>query len=223
VKPDLRKRVFQIFYRVGRKSDFAQEMKCEDKSMIDELVALIVDESKWLPVSMGLALLAVVILLYRNRHSALPARRRVLAAMNLFFGVTIGTMAFGHLLAVTTKLALGALEDSLPKFYAIGIVLAVPSFWIIYHTRRLLTPDDEHGRATLVLNAWLAITLLALGLHNLPLAAPAFFNIGYHLHSRQVVGWAIVGMAVAVNVSLFIGSLIFLASGQSFEQFRGIE
>jgi hypothetical protein len=76
---------------------------------------------------------------------------------------------------------------------------------------------------TLKLNAWLALTLLALGLHNLPLAAPALLNLGYHLHSRRVVGWAFVSLAVVVNVGLFIGSLIFLASGQSFEQFRGIE
>ncbi len=190
--------------------------------MIDQLVALIVDESKWLTASMGFALLAFTILLYRHRHLDLPVRRRVLAAMNLFFGVTIGTMAFGHLLAVTTKLALGTLEGSILVFYVIGTVLAVPSWWIIRHTRRVLASDD-YGRTTLVLNAWLAITLLAFGIHNLPLAAPAFFNIGYHLHSRRVVGWAIVSLAVAVNVGLFIGSLIFLASGQSFEQFRGIE
>lgn len=76
---------------------------------------------------------------------------------------------------------------------------------------------------TLVLNAWLAITLLVLGVQNLPLAIPAFLNIGYHLHSSRVIGWAIVGMAIVVNVGLFIGSLIFLASGLSFEQFRGIE
>jgi len=69
----------------------------------------------------------------------------------------------------------------------------------------------------------MAITLLALGLHNLPLAAPAFLNISYHLHSGRVVGWAIVGMAVVVNVGLFIGSVIFLASGQSFEQFSRIQ
>jgi hypothetical protein len=30
-------------------------------------------------------------------------------------------------------------------------------------------------------------------------------------------------MAVVVNMGLFIGSLIFMASGQSFEQFRGIQ
>jgi hypothetical protein len=82
--------------------------------------------------------------------------------------------------------------------------------------------EEEHKRATLLLNGWLALTLLVLGPHNLPLAAPAFFNVGYQLHSRRAVGWAIVGAAIAVNVGLFIGSLIFLASGQSFEQFRGM-
>ncbi len=108
-------------------------------------------------------------------------------------------------------------------FYLIGIVLAGPSWWLIVHTRRVLASDDEHGRLTLALNAWLALTLLALGLHNLPLAVPALLNIGYHLHSRKAVGWALVSLAVVVNVGLFIGSLIFLASGQSFEQFKGIE
>ncbi len=191
--------------------------------MINQLVALIVDEGKWPAASLGLALLAVAILLYRRRHSDFPVRHRILTAMNLFLGVTIGTMAFGHLLAVTTKLAWGTLAGSIPLLYLIGAALAVPSWLLIHHTRRGLASDHEHGRATLVLNAWLALTLLALGIHNLPLAAPAFFNIGYHLHSRRVVGWAIVGLAVVFNVGLFIGSLIFLASGQSFEQFRGIE
>jgi hypothetical protein len=191
--------------------------------VIDRLAAVIVDESKWLTASMGLALIAVAILLHRHRRSDLPARRRVMAAMNLFFGVTIGTMAVGHLLAVTTKLAVGTLEGSTVVFYAIGVVLAVPSFRLVHHARTSLTTDGEPGRTTILTNAWLAITLLALGVHNLPLAAPAVFNIGYQLHSRRVVGWAMVGMAVAVSIGLFIGSLIFLASGQSFEQFSGME
>jgi len=195
----------------------------EDNDMINHFIAIIVDESKWLSASMAFALLAVTIFLCRRRSLEFPARRRVLAAMNLFFGVTIGAMAFGHLLAVTTKLALGTLEGSIVLFYFIGAALAVPSWWLIHHTPRALASNDERGRATLVLNAWLAITLLALGIHNLPLAAPAFFNIGYHLHSRPVVGLVFVSMAVVVNVGLFIGSLIFLANGQSFEQFRGIE
>lgn len=190
--------------------------------MTDQLVALIVDESKWLTLSMGTALLAVAILLYRFRQSHLPARRRVLAAMNLLFGVTIGTMAFGHLLAVTTKLATGTLEGGLLVFYAIGLALAVPSCWLILHTRRVLASDEAHGRATLVLNTWLAVTLLALGIQNLPLAAPAALNIAYHLHERRAVGWAVVGLAIVGTVGLFVGSLIFLASGGSFEEFSGI-
>lgn len=190
--------------------------------MIDQIVALVVDESKWLAASMGCALLAVTILLYRYRHSGLPVRRQVLAAMNLFFGVVIGMMAFGHLLAVTTKLALEMLEGSVLWFYVIGVALAVPSLLLVRHTRAVLASDDEHGRRTLILNTWLAITLLALGVYNVPLAAPAFFNIGYHLHSRRLVGWVIVSLAIFVNVGLFIGSLIFFASGQSFEEFRGL-
>ena len=191
--------------------------------MLDDLVALIVDESKWLPVSMGLALAAVATLLYRQRPSDLPTRRRILAAMNLFFAVTIGTMAFGHLSAVTAKLASGTLEGSVPVLYAIGIAVALPSWWLVYHTRSVLALGDDHGRATLGLNGWVAITLLALGLHNLPLALPGVLNIGYHLHSGRIVGWAIVGAAIVVHVGLFIGSVIFLASGQSFEQFRGVQ
>lgn len=191
--------------------------------MISQLAALIVDESKWLTASMGFALLAVTAMLFWHRDSSVPTRRRVLAAMSLFFGVAIGTMALGHLLAVTTKLALTTLQGSVPVFYVIGIALAVPSWWLVYHTREMLTSDNDHGRRTLGLNAWLALTLLVLGLQNLPLAAPGFLNIGYHLHSGRVAGWAIVGTAVVVNVGLFIGSVIFLASGQTFEQFRGIQ
>ncbi len=94
--------------------------------MIDPVVAFIVDESKWLTMSMGLAFLAVAFQLHRHRRSDFSPRHRVLAAMNLFFGVTIGTMALGHLLAVTTKLAMGTLEGSLPIFYGIGIVWPRP-------------------------------------------------------------------------------------------------
>lgn len=191
--------------------------------MIDDIVALIVDESKWMTFSMGLAFLFVGLLLYTRRNPDLPLEGRVLAAMNLFFGITTGTMAFGHLLAVTTKLVVGTLEGSLLKFYAIGIALAVPSWWIVWHTRIILALPAKHRKTTLLLNSWMGITLLALGIPNLPLAIPAMFNIGYLIASRPALRWAIVGTAIVVNVGLFIGSLVFLASGQTFEQFRGME
>ncbi len=191
--------------------------------ILNELLALIVDESKWLPASMGLALASVGFLLYRRLSSDLPSRHRIAAALNLFFGITIGTMAFGHLAAVTTKRATGTLEGSLLWFYTIGVVLALPSWWLIRHAIGLFSCRAGKQRTTWVLNAWLAISLLALGLLNLPLAAPALFNIGYHFHTRRAVGWAIVALAIVFHGGLFVGSLMFMASGQSFEQFSGME
>jgi hypothetical protein len=144
--------------------------------------------------------------------------------MNLSAGVIIGSMACGHLLAVMTKLALGTLrEGSLPIFFAIGISLLIPSWMVTQHTRAVLAGNHEGSTTTVRLHAWLAITLLVLGLHNLPLAAPAFFTIAYRMHSGRLIGWAIVGVAVMFNAGLFAASLVFMASGQSFEQFRGIE
>jgi hypothetical protein len=192
--------------------------------MIDRLAALIVDEGNWLTVSMSVAGVGVGLLSLRLRGSAVPVRHRIMAAMNLSAGVTIGSMACGHLLAVATKLALGTLrEGSLLIFFAIGISLLIPAWMVTQHTRVLLVGNHEARPSTVVLNAWLAITLLMLGLHNLPLAAPALFTIAYRVHSGGLMGWAIVSLAVMVNVGLFAASVLFLASGQSFEQFRGAE
>lgn len=188
---------------------------------MNQLTALILDEGKWLSFSIGLAILAVILLLWSRRRSADPMSRRVLAAMNLYFGVMIGTMATGHLLAVTAKLGLGLLSGPSIGLYAIGIALAVPAGWLGYHTRRVLA-SDQHGRRTVSLNLWLAATLLALGLHNLPLAAPGLLSVWYHLNSSRLWGWVILTLFVVCSVGLFIASLVFLASGQTFEQFRGL-
>jgi hypothetical protein len=47
-------------------------------------------------------------------------------------------------------------------------------------------------------------------------------NIAYQFHTRRVLGWTIVTVAVAANIALFAGSLVFMASGLSFEQFQGM-
>jgi hypothetical protein len=200
-------------------------MSNDSKTIADVLIAAIVNEGAWLAASMVLAFTVVALLLMHGRARALPARRRVWLAMNGLAGVTIGTMAFGHLLAVTTKLMLGTLAGSIAVFYAIGIALAAPSWALIFHLRQLLAGDqqDRQDRRAIVLNAWLAATLLGLGLHNVPLAATAILNVAYGLHSRKAVGWSLASLALVVNVSLFIGSLVFWASGQTFEQFSGME
>jgi hypothetical protein len=51
---------------------------------------------------------------------------------------------------------------------------------------------------------------------------PAGLNLAYHFHTRRAVGWAIVSIALAADLALFAGALVFLASGQSFEQFSGM-
>lgn len=172
---------------------------------------------------MALAFISASVLYLRHRESQIPAGRLVLAIMNLFVGVTLLTMSFGHLMAVTTKLTLGSLQGSAAKFYVIGIVLILPSLSVVLHTRRILAPHLAQGFRTVMLNGWLAATLIVLGIHNLPLAVGAIINIGYHLNSRRIVGWVIASVAVLLNVGLFIGAMIFLLSGGSFEEFSGME
>lgn len=190
--------------------------------MIERLLTLIVDESKWLPVSMLLSSAAVVFVVRRARANGVCERQTVLAAMNLFFGVTIGVMCAGHFSAVTTRLAADTLEGAPARLYLIGTALALPSIAVVRHTRGLLT-GEASARTTLMVNSWLVLTLLALGPVNLPLAAPGLSTIGYQMSSRRSIGWAIVSLAVVLNVSLFIGAMIFFASGQNFEQFSGRE
>jgi hypothetical protein len=192
--------------------------------VIDRIAALIVDEGKWLTASLALAAAGMVVLALRTRGSGLPFCRRILAGMNLGAGITIGAMAFGHILAVATKLVLGTLrEGSLLVFFAIGIVLLIPAAMVVGHTRGLLEGRYEGRPTTVVLNGWLAATLLALGLHNLPLAAPALLTIAYRVRPSGFAGVVLVGLTAAVYLGLFAASLVFLASGQSFEQFRRLE
>ena len=188
--------------------------------MPDQLQSLILDESKWLTVALGAALLGLALMLYRHRQSSLRQEERILGAMTLLFAVTISVMALGHLLAVSLKLFNGTLVGSRPVFYFIGLVLSVPSWWLLVHTIRRF--GNLHTRKTLVLNASLAAALLALGLPNLPLAVPGLLNVAYQVSRRRSVKWAIVGATVVVILALFAGSLIFWASGRSFEEFSGM-
>ena len=181
------------------------------------LAELIVGEGNWLPLAMGGALVAIGGLVFAISGTAVPLRQRILALMNLFTGVMLLIMGSGHLLAVTVKMLQGTLRGSAPLFYAIGIAIVLPAWFIIRHTQAILAAPD--ARTTVTLNAWMAITLAVLGIVNLPLAVPAFCNIGYSLHRRRWVGWAIVTVAVVASVGLFVGGLIFMASGQTFEEF----
>jgi hypothetical protein len=190
---------------------------------VNDLVALIVDESKWLTFSLVVALSTSLGRAFVFRSSEAPARDRILAAMHLFFGMTIGVMAFGHLLAVSVKLFTGTLQGPVGLFYLIGIVLAVPSWWLSAHAWELGRLVRRADRRTIILNVSTAAGLLILGVHNLPLAAPALLNAAYQWNRRPAVARVIVGAIVVLAAGLLAGSLVFFISGQTFEEFSGME
>jgi uncharacterized membrane protein YidH (DUF202 family) len=187
----------------------------------ERLAAFIVGEGNWLPTAMSTALIATAVLLFRvlffGRNVSIPQRRRILAVMNLFTGVMLLVMGVGHLLAVTTKMLQGTLRGSPLVFYPIGVALVVPAWLIADNTRAILSADDV--RLTVKLHAWMAATLGVLGIVNLPLAVPALCCLSYGLHKRQWLGWAIVAVMTIACTGLFVGGLIFMASGKTFEEF----
>jgi hypothetical protein len=164
----------------------------------------------------------VIAVVARQRRQEVSRDLEILRTMNLFYGCMIGIMSFGHLLAVTVKASLGTLEGSLWILYPLGLVLTIPAWWLARRVGRFVTHEQSWKKGAAALNAWLGIGLLAFGLHNLPLAVPAALNIAYSFYSAPAVRWTIVTIAVVANVALFIGSIVFMASGQSFEQFQGM-
>jgi len=185
--------------------------------VIEGLAAFIVGEGNWLPLAMGTAFMASGVMFFSIRQRTIPQRQRILALMNLFTGVMLLVMGSGHLLAVTIKLVQGTLRGSALLFYVIGVAVVAPAWFVIWNTRAILATAE--ARTTVKLNAWIAITLVVLGLVNLPLAVPALCNVGYGLHQRRWVGWTFVTIGLIAAVGLFIGGVIFMASGQTFEEF----
>ena len=183
--------------------------------MLARLADLIVDEGKWIATAMLVAFLAAWITC---------RRAGMLRALNLYFGALIGILAFGHLLAVAVKDARGDLIGDPMTLYAMGILLALPSWSLIRHAVRDKAgrhdETDAWLRMALILNGATALSLLVLGVHNLPLASPAAFNVGYQRARGTIVRRAIATAAVVAQLALFLMAIAFLLSGQSFEQFR---
>jgi hypothetical protein len=180
--------------------------------VIDRAAAFITGEGNWLPLAMAIALTIAVVTWVR--HARMSTRARIQEAMQLFTGVTLLVMGLGHLLAVTTKLMQGTLQGSIVLLYVIGVAIVIPSTLIVLNANR--------ARAT-TFNGLMAATLVVLGLINIPLAIPALLNIAYSKHSRPGVGWVIVAAALAINLGLFAGGLMFMLSGaRTFEEFSNM-
>ena len=177
--------------------------------MIERAASLITGEGNWLPLAMLTAGASVLIAWFR--HTARPRRDRVQHAMNLFVGATLTVMGIGHLLAVSIKIFDGTLRGSPALLYAIGAAVLLPATLLVLKADRATAPW---------LNAWMAVTLIVLGLVNVPLAVPTLLNVAYSRHSRPRVGWSIVAAALLVHAALFAGGVMFMLSGaRTFEEF----
>src|SRR5688572_1954982 len=126
------------------------------------IVEFLLDDRRWLFTSMLLSTIVVVVSPGRRRVHGLPARLEILWAMNLFYGCMIGTMALGHLTAVTVKTAQGTLEGSLWILYPLGLALAIPAWWLAFRAERYVTREDRFSQRIVALNSWLGVCLVGL-------------------------------------------------------------
>ena len=189
--------------------------------MTEWIAELILTERNWMPAAMAIAFIAVAARLRTDRHTV-PNRLRTLRALTLFYGVMIGIMASGHLIAVSIKAAQGTLQGSPWFLYTLGLALAVPAWWLACVALLAGLEDPRGLRRTVGLNGWLSLALMAIGPHNWPIAAPAVLNIAYRFQTQRAVGTVIV-IAVGVGyVALFAGALLFMAGGQTFEELQGL-
>jgi hypothetical protein len=149
------------------------------------MIDFLLNPSVWFPLAIAVATAAVA------------ASRRWLdagAAMNRFYGCVVGVMALGHLVAITLKLVLGTLSPTTSGFaIPLGFVLGVPAWW--------LAVRPANDRLTLVLNGWLAGSLVALGT-SAALAVPAALNVGYGFRRTR----ALVMATVVVYLAMFTAS-----------------
>ena len=144
---------------------------------------------------------------------------RTQALLDAVYGTVIGIMASAHLLAVSIVAARSELSASPWLVFPLGIALAVPAWWLVAET----FSTAGRVRRSPWLNGWLFVALLALGLTNWPLAAPAALNLAHTLQRRRAIGRALVALAALFYLGLAVGGVLFMASGETFEEFMGID
>ena len=189
--------------------------------MTELITEIILTEGNWMPAAMAVAFVAVAARVRADRHTA-STRLRSLRALTLFYGVMIGIMGSGHLIAVSIKAAQGSLQGSPGFLYTLGLSLAVPAWWLAADAGRAGLEDQRGLRRIVGLNGWLGLALMVIGPHNWPIAAPAALNIAYRFQTQRAVGMAIVIVAGVGYAALFAGALMFMSSGQTFEELQGI-
>ena len=140
------------------------------------MLDLLLNEDLWFPTATAVALLAVITLIARQWKLKITKRTKVACSLNLFYGLVIGIMGFGHLLAVTIKSVEGTLPASTNTWfvYPLGLALSIPAWLLVACVGGLRRGENAVRVTAIVLNTWLGAVLLVPGG---PLAAPAVVNV----------------------------------------------
>lgn len=140
------------------------------------LLEVLLNEDLWFPSATVVALIAVTSLILRYRSRGISTTTMLACGLNLFYGVLIGIMGFGHLLGVTIKTMMGTLpvSTSLWFVFPLGFALFVPAWWLVGSVKELGKNRRGVWHRAIALNACLGAVLLPLAG---PLAAPAAANV----------------------------------------------
>jgi hypothetical protein len=92
---------------------------------------LLLSEDSWFPVAAAIAVLGLAWPCFAWRGQPIPVAVR--AGVCLFFGLYIGVMGIGHLVAVTIRTVLGTLPpDARPsRVFLIGFALTIPTWALV--------------------------------------------------------------------------------------------
>ena len=102
----------------------------------------------WFDVAITISVLGLVWPFFARGRQPIPQAVRVTRGVVLFFGLCIGIMAVGHLVAVTIKAALGTLPSgsNLWRLFRIGFMFAIPAWLVVAATvrsmRRVIRTSD---------------------------------------------------------------------------------
>ena len=141
---------------------------------------VLLNEDLWFPSATAVALIAVSGLIMRHRSRGVSTMTMLVCGLNLFYGVLIGIMGFGHLLGITIKTIMGTLPVSTS-----GFALIIPAWWLVGSVKGLSKNRGGVWHRAIVLNACLGALLLPLAG---PLAAPAAANIILLVWKRERSG-----------------------------------
>ena len=140
------------------------------------MLEIVLNEDLWFPVGASVSIVVAVGYVIRQRTQGLTGRTKIIGGMNLFYGLLIGILGSGHLLAVAIKTSMGTLPlgSDLWFLVVLGLAIAVPGIWLVATVGTLVRNDAIGRRRTMVLNALLGAVLIVPAA---PLALFAVLNL----------------------------------------------